>query len=273
MLTCVKDSFYNLLRFNLEAMIVSYLGKYFVLVISFIFLFNECKSQVLKGIVYDQITKQSVNNALIKIGNKVSLSNNDGYFSINSFSINDTLKIKALNYKMFEKALQNLYIKDTLKLFLIKDALELKEVLVSAKRDFLRDSVNFRSNYSSIFNYQYQPLKDFIVYRDFTSKIPSFKGQSANNIAVVNLLSLVNLLSSKKEPVSKLQQTLLNEEGQHFIDRRFSKQLVQQQTGLKGDSLFIFMNKYKPDAIKLKGMNEYTLGLYLKESFKEFISQ
>nr|MBC7613243.1 hypothetical protein [Pseudopedobacter sp.] len=254
-------------------MIISYLGKSFILVISFFFLINECKSQVLKGIVYDRTTKQPVTNALIKVGNKISLSNNEGYFTINSFSNMDTLKIKALGYERFVKALQNLSLKDTIKLFLVQDGFELNEVSVKAKRDYLRDSLSFRNDYSSIFNYKHQPLKDFVVHRDFFSEVPTFKGQSANNIAVFNLLSLLNLVNSKNEPVSKLQQTLLKEEDQDYIDRRFTKQIIQQQTGLTSDSLFIFINKYKPDAIKLKGMNDYQLGTYIKEAFKEYLEK
>jgi hypothetical protein len=252
-------------------MVISYLGKSFVLVISFIFFFNESKSQVLNGVVYDKTSKQKVTNAIIKVGDRISLTNNRGYFAINSFSKNDTLKIRALGYKSFQEVLKNFSLQDTIKLFLIQDPYELKEVSITARRDELKDSINFRNDYLSAFNYKYQPLKDFVVKRNFFSKVPTFKGQSSNYIAVLNLLPLLNLVNSKKEPVSKLQQTLFKEEDLDYVDRRFSKQFVQQQTGLAGDSLFLFMHKYKLDAAKLKGMSNYQLNVFIKDSFKEFI--
>lgn len=249
----------------------SYLCKFLIILCSVTSVVKECHSQILKGIVYDQSTKQVIPNALVKVGNSVSLTNNTGYFSMNSFSRNDTLSVKVLGYKDFKESLNHLLLRDTIKFFLFRDAYELKEVLVRTKKDYLKDSLALRNTYSSIFNYKYQPLKDFIIYRDFFSRVPTFKGQSSDYIAVVDLLSLLNLVNSKKKPVSKLQEKLIRDENQDYLDRRFSKQLVQQQTGLKGDSLFIFMNKYKPDVNKLKGMNEYQLGVYITNSYKEYL--
>lgn len=245
--------------------------KILILFTSSNLLVYKCKAQVLKGVVYHLQTQRPVANAIIKLGDKISLSNSSGKFSFSTFNNKDTLKVKALGYETLEIVLSKVILQDTIKLFLIQDFLELREVTIKAKRNYLKDSIALRNTYSAVFNFKYQPLKDVIVYRDFTSKIPAMRGQSANYIAVLNVLPLLKMAHSKKESKTKLQETLIVDEQEKYILRKFTKETVAKQTSLSGDSLFVFMNKYKPEAKKLKNMNDYNLFLYIKDSLKEFL--
>jgi hypothetical protein len=54
------------------------------------------------------------------------------------------------------------------------------------------------------------------------------------------------------------------------IDRRFNPAIVSANTGLKGDTLSVFMDKYRPEYDALKKMSDYDLVLFIKKSFELF---
>ena len=87
----------------------------------------------------------------------------------------------------------------------------------------------------------------------------------------VNLLSVISLLSKNKAPETKLQQTLLQDKGNNYVDQRFSKQKIATVTSLKGDSLADFISMYRPTISQTKKMTDYQMILYIKKSYADFM--
>jgi len=86
----------------------------------------------------------------------------------------------------------------------------------------------------------------------------------------VNLISVLDLLNKNNAPVSKLQQTLLKDEQDEYVDRVFSRQKVMELTHLKRDSLQNFMDKYRPSSKAAHTMNDYDVMIYIKKCYTEF---
>lgn len=82
----------------------------------------------------------------------------------------------------------------------------------------------------------------------------------------------INLKWSKKDRLR--QQSIDNfndQEKQHYIDYRFSSEMVGYYTRLKGDSLSIFMGRYRPDYEWLrKNPTQQDILFYINDSLKEF---
>lgn len=78
-------------------------------------------------------------------------------------------------------------------------------------------------------------------------------------------------MEKKTNPQSKLQQKLIKEEEERYLDNTFSKRMVQNLTGLTGDSLQTFMQLYRPNIDTAKYMSDYVIILHIKKSYQEYI--
>lgn len=163
---------------------------------------------------------------------------------------------------------------DTLPLLLKQKAIVLKEVTIRAKPDYRFDSIRNRKDYSSVFYYKTPGLKSIFIPKSLYTSVPTFPGIATNNtssIVSLNLLQVVSLLTRNNAHVSKLQKTLLKNEENNYLDEVFSKQKVTAETGLKGDSLNSFMDRYRPSISEAKKMTPYDQIVYIKKSYAEFI--
>jgi hypothetical protein len=79
------------------------------------------------------------------------------------------------------------------------------------------------------------------------------------------------MFGKNRTPQSKLQQKLIKEEEEQYLDNTFSKRKVQNLTGLKGDSLQAFMQLYRPNTDAAKYMSDYDIILYIKKNYHEYI--
>ena len=163
---------------------------------------------------------------------------------------------------------------DTVPLLLKQKAIILKEVTIKAKPDFKQDSIRNRKEYSSVFSYKTPGLKNIFISKSLYTNVPTFPGIATNNtssIISLNLLQVVNLLTRSNAPVFKMQKTLLKNEENNYLDEVFSKQKVTSETGLKGDSLNSFIDRYRPSISEAKKMTSYDLIIYIRKTYAEFI--
>src|SRR5690606_35689579 len=108
--------------------------------------------------------------------------------------------------------------------------------------------------------------KSSVVNRNYQAFQPS-----TSSLVSVNLLSVISLIGKNKDPKSKLKKKLLKLENENYIDHIFSKEKVRSITSLQGDSLQIFIEKYRPSTGMVSQMTDYELLLYIKRSYKDFI--
>ena len=109
----------------------------------------------------------------------------------------------------------------------------LKEVKVYS-RNFKQDSVENRERYAGIFNYHKPGVK---------TTTSAYSGSAG-----MDLDELINVFRFKRNRRLKyMQNRLLEEEQENYINYRFNKSLVRRITKIEGKDLDNFMLLYRPD--------------------------
>jgi hypothetical protein len=65
-----------------------------------------------------------------------------------------------------------------------------------------------------------------------------------------------------------MQERLIEQEHDKYINHRFTKYLTHKLTSLTGSSLDTFMSIYKPSYESLVTMNDIELGYYVQQCYK-----
>jgi len=68
----------------------------------------------------------------------------------------------------------------------------------------------------------------------------------------------------------KLRKRLAREEKDYYIDYKFPRALVARVTRLQGDSLWMFMNKYRPDYAFCRKASGEDMLLYINDQLKKY---
>jgi len=229
-------------------------------------------AQRVNGIVVDRSTGQPVAFATIKSGYNVMFTDLAGKFSYTLRSAHDTALVTNIGYKPFHLLFGSST--DTLKVYLQQVSILLKDVNISSRRDFKKDSVRNRRMFSSVYNHKALGIKDALTQKAILAYIPSNQinvQNSTTSLMGMNVLSLIGLINKNKNSVNKLQKVMLKDEDAGYVERVFSKQKVEKITMLKGDSLQNFIVKYRPSINEAKAMTEYEVLMYIKKSYAEFI--
>ncbi len=109
----------------------------------------------------------------------------------------------------------------------------LKEVRVFSK-SFKEDSIANRNEYAKIFNYQRPDIK---------TSVSEYSGGGG-----LDLDEFINIFRFKRNKRLKyMQNRLLEQEQETYINYRFNKTLVKRITRLEGNNLDTFMIRYRPD--------------------------
>jgi len=162
---------------------------------------------------------------------------------------------------------------DSLPKLHISHSILLDEVTITGLRNYKADSIRLRKEFSSVFNHKPPSFKDVFITKNPNNNypVPYYKAAGSTAALVsVDVLSIFGLLGKNKAPKSKLQKTLLKKENEDYIDQVFSKQRITELTGLRHDSLLIFMQKYRPTVADAQKMTTYELLLYIKKCYKQY---
>jgi hypothetical protein len=233
----------------------------------------QLPAQTLHGKLVDLLSHAPIANAGIAGAGAKTFTNAAGRFTLYHLKAGDTVKITHSNYQPYYYTVSDKSFTDTAILYLISYSLVLRPVIINGKRDFRKDSLRNRREFASAFNYKAPTIKDAFITRSPYAYQPynyMDAPNSTTSLVSVNLLSVVSLLGKHKAPMSRLQQTLVREEQVTAVDQSFSRSRVSAITGLKGDSLQLFMNKYRPSLSQVHQMNDYELILYIKNSYAGF---
>lgn len=228
-------------------------------------------AQRITGVVIDRLTRLPVYNAKIETPRAVAYANMEGIFSLSPVKNGDSCTVSYQGYKLSRMAISFKSTKDTLRIYLDKPSILLNNVNVLGKRDFRTDSVRNRQMFANIYNYRGGGLKEVMIERASLEYKPNNYIDGPNNtlnLGGINVLQVVNLFSKDKS--SKLQKTLIADEGESYVDRYFTKRKVTSLTAMKGDSLQNFMVRYRPTAYQVKTMTDYELAMYIKASYAEY---
>lgn len=138
-------------------------------------------------------------------------------------------------------------------------AVELPGVTIR-KPNYRFDSLQNRREYEKVFNYRKPGLR--------ISALPPSAGGGVG----VDLDEIVNLFRFRRNRNLKfLQEWLIKEEQEKYIDHRFTKVFVRKLTNLDGEELDAFMKYYRPSYTYLVPINEAELGLYILYCYEEYV--
>ena len=124
-------------------------------------------------------------------------------------------------------------------------------------RNYRQDSLQNRLDYKKAFDFRRPNVESM------TSIGPGGAGIDVNE--------LIRLFQFRKNnSMMRFQERLLQQEEEKYIDYRFNAQLVRRLTGLEGEELKAFMQRYRPPYEFVQYSREYEFQLYIKESYKKY---
>jgi hypothetical protein len=134
---------------------------------------------------------------------------------------------------------------------------------VKVRNSYYRlDSIQNRIDYAKYFNYQAPSLK--------LSNNQQLFGPAGLTVGL-DLDEIINMFRlHRNRNLQYLQNRLVTQEHDKYIDYRFTKRFVQKLTHLEGDNLVKFMAFARPSYELLGVLNELELGLYIERRFQEY---
>ncbi len=226
---------------NIATLNKFHLGQFYKIFFSafLLLLFSaSAKSQLtISGNVYDSTKTIPVKDVLIKSSNGTSaITDSTGHYAIVATD-KDSLTFIYQNKptaKFAVRQIENIGSFDiSLHIRLSEKFKTLKEVKIYSK-NFKQDSAENRQQYAKIFNYQKPGI---------TLTSDSYTGAAGTDVN-----ELINIFRFKRNrQLRKMQERLLEQEEENYINYRFNKTTVKRITRLDGKDLEIFIKEYRPD--------------------------
>ena len=208
---------------------------------------KNIQGRIYSGATDSVIASASVHNLTTK---QSALASKDGRYSIPA-SENDIVIFSASGF-----------LTDTVKvefymLLTPHDVtLPLKVTTLSAVQllsSYQKDSLERRNDYAEIFNNQ-----------------KNITGGNRPTDGVGISISPLSYFSKQAKQKRQLRKRLLQQEQDDYVDRSFPAGWVARLTGLSGDSLNLFMYRYRPSYDFCRDTDRAGMTVYISEKLKEF---
>jgi hypothetical protein len=126
------------------------------------------------------------------------------------------------------------------------------------------DSVQNRKDYTKIFDFKKPGLR-----------LSNNPGYNPGGVTVgFDLDEIINMFRFKRnKSLLNLQNRLLQQEQDKYVDHRYTKPFVRKLTKLNPPDLDIFMRRYRPDYEVVQLMNDLELGYYIQKTFEIYKSE
>jgi hypothetical protein len=185
---------------------------------------------------------------------KHNLSDLGGNYKIQA-GIGDTLIFSSAGFISDTLVVRISELEDHIQVFLIPNVVKLPSVEVDEMAIYRADSVKRREEYAIILDKKH-PVKLFNEKRTGDNPGLSF--------------SPIGYYSSGESQKRRLKKRLKQEEQDYFIDYKFSLARIGQLTRLRGDSLKIFMVRFRPGYSFCRNANTLDILLYVNDKLKVF---
>lgn len=122
-------------------------------------------------------------------------------------------------------------------------------------------------------NYRMDSLanrREYAKYFEFSKPNPLKSVNIANGGVGMDPNEIINLFRFRRNrQLAALRDRLIQEEQDKYIDHRFSANFVRKVTGLRDNTLKLFMRKYRPPYDFLLLVNELELGYYIQQCYRK----
>ena len=220
----------------------------------------SAQSITITGTVYDISGRRPVESVLVSSGQFNAVTD-----SLGKYRIKATNK-DSLWFSLFGKTTQKFPIdtisdKSNFNVMIHVLGYDLPEVRV--RNNYYKfDSIQNRNDYAKFFNYQPPGIK--------LSNNQQMFGPAGVSVGF-DLTEIINMFRfHRNRNLQFLQNRLLTQERDKYIDRRFNKRFVQKITHLEGEALQKFMAYGRPSYELLGLLNDLELGLLIQNRYKEF---
>lgn len=213
---------------------------------------------IVSGKVYESVNQLPLEGVSIRNKNTSGgeLSDRYGFYSVNA-NAGDSIEVYILGYKKFKFKI-NPSASDAVKnVYLTIEKFNLPEVEVLARRNVTKDSLNNRLENAALFAYHRRSVGKAILGSFFNP--------------VSSLQSLVDM--GKNRRLKHFQAHLITEERDNYIDSRFTRENVEDITGMKGKELEAFILSNKPSFEFTQNAKEYDMLVYIKEKFAAYSAE
>ncbi|MDE3235805.1 MAG: hypothetical protein KGO81_07615 [Bacteroidota bacterium] len=214
------------------------------------------------GTVYDISARRPLEAvAVLSTSGRGTLTDSLGHYSF-TVKTTDSIWFSLLNKTTMRYPVDTIQNTSAFDVMIHLRAADLPEVKVR-NRNYRLDSIQNRKDYAKYFDFK-KP----------TFKLSTNPGYTPGGVTVgLDLDELINMFRFRRtRNLEALQQRLIQQEEDKYIDHRFSKLFVKKVTKLDGTELDNFMAKYRPEYIILLSMNDLELGYYIEKCFEQYSS-
>ena len=223
----------------------------YILLFSFLFCSTLSAQQSVTGKVYSAINDSVVVDANVvnKKTGHVRSTDNSGKFSI-AAGEGDSLIFSATGFERDTVVVQY-------HMFLVPVDITLAPQVISL------ENIELRSDYSA------DSLARRNLYYDIYNQ-PGITGRNRPPDGFGVSLSPLSYFSKSAKQKRELKKRLEKQEEEAFINYSFPEGWVSSLTGLKGDSLKLFMIQYRPSYEFCRRSTRADMIVYVSDKFKEF---
>ncbi|MBV2227217.1 MAG: carboxypeptidase-like regulatory domain-containing protein [Sphingobacterium mizutaii] len=226
------------------------------------------QAQTVSGILRDSETGRILVKAKVKSSIAETFSDLQGKFSIKVMK-QDSLLFYQQGYQVLKI---NLYLdqpqKDLSIITLKPSYIAIEEVKVEGKTE-KNDSTQIKIDLGIPKTPKYRQV--VLGRADMSGNPRGFLANgSTARLFTVDLLAVKRMLFKSKVKIPLEEQLEADEYSIQYIDMTFSKELIEEMTGLKGDQATIFQNTYRPSYEEFSKMSDYELRAYIKNRFEEY---
>jgi hypothetical protein len=220
----------------------------FALYISILLLVATASAQLIKGEVIDVVSKQPLEN--VSIGNiytdAVVTTGSNGAFLITAAK-DELLEFRKSGFNTVRVRIPRGFIPSYFKIIMepgFKPEDDYEEALPN-RYDNKADSLKSRRLYAHQLDF-------------------------ARLSAAGSIAHPFSALSKKNRQIWHFQEEYDLVEKDKYIDRTFNAEIITKCTGLKGDSLVRYMQKFRPSYEQLRNMNDYSFYTFIKKSVRQY---
>ena len=220
----------------------------------------NAQMRTISGVVYDISGRKPIEAVMVYTKYSSTQTDSLGRYLI-TLQPNDSLTFSLFGKSTQKFALDQIEDQSNFNVMIHVNGFDLPEVRV--RNSYYRyDSIQSRMDYAKYFNYNPPGLK--------LSNQQNMFGNGGITIGF-DINEIINMFRFKRNRNAQfLQNRLIYQEQEKYINYRFTKRFVQKLTKLDGPRLDVFMEYCKPSYPTLALLNDLELGYFIQQKFIQF---
>jgi len=211
---------------------------------------NSASAQLIRGAVIDMKSRKALQEVSIaNIHTSITVySNTNGEFELDATN-DQLLEFKKNGYKTVKVRIPRGYIPSFFKIILEPGFKKM-------------EPANLKENENGRYDYHDDSLRFYSLYKHELE----FERLSA----IQSIAHPFSALSKRNREIWQFQDSYAAFEKEKYVDKTFNERLVNRFTGLSGDSLKVYMVRYRPTYEQLKNMSDYAYFSFIKRTVNTF---